>query len=101
MMKILIHSKSALFIDLHIYLNVFSNVLASASLDKRITLWNFSELTSDCCDLEEEANVIHTINVRTDSRNLIIANFLTKASPVHEIRFTRTNVIIALGTSKV
>ena len=81
------------------YYYFFSNVLASASVDCSITLWNFSKFTSDC-NLEE-VNVTHNPGVRTDSTNMIITNFRTKDSPCLGIHFTRRNLLIGVGASEV
>lgn len=78
---------------------ICSNVLISASVDSSITLWNFSKFTGDC-NLEE-VNVTHNPGVRTDSTNIIIANFRTKDSPVLGIHVTRRNLLIGVGASEV
>ena len=50
-----------------------SAVLASASVDGNIALWNYAKFTADC-NLEE-VNVTHNPSVKTNISDYIIANF--------------------------
>jgi transcription initiation factor TFIID subunit 5 len=72
-----------------------NNVLASASNDCSISLWNFNKFTTDA-NLEE-VNVTHNPTVQTDSESLLLATFRTKESPVLGIHFTRRNLLLAMG----
>ena len=75
-----------------------SSVLASASMDGSITLWNYQKFTSDC-NLEE-VNVTHNPSVKTDKSEYIIAHFRTKETPVVGIHFTRRNLLIGIGPTE-
>jgi transcription initiation factor TFIID subunit 5 len=70
-------------------------VLASASSDCSISLWNFSKFMADA-NLEE-VNVTHNPTVQTDSESMLLASFRTKESPVLGIHFTRRNLLLAVG----
>ena len=75
-----------------------NSVLASASIDGSITLWNFQKFLND--SNLEEVNVTHNPAVRTDSREVLIATFHTKETPVIGIHFTRRNLLLSFGPSE-
>ena len=75
-----------------------NSVLAAASIDGCISLWNFQKFVNE--SNLEEVNVTHNPSVRTDTTEVLIANFHTKETPVTGLYFTRRNLLIGIGPSE-
>ena len=75
-----------------------NNIMASASIDGSISLWNFQKFLNESS--LEEVNVTHNPSVRTDTSDTLIATFCTKETPIIGIHFTRRNLLLSLGPSE-
>ena len=75
-----------------------NSVLASASIDGSISLWNFQKFVNESS--LEEVNVTHNPSVRTDTSEVLIATFHTKETPITGIHFTRRNLLMCIGPSE-
>ena len=65
------------------------------SLDCTIAIWDFGKLMNEAA--LEEVNVTHNPDVRRDSENFLLGNYLAKNTPVLHLHFTRRNLLLASG----
>ena len=71
-------------------------VLASASNDLSLNIWDFAKFASEL-NLEE-VNVTHNPTVETNAADKYrLATYRTKESPIMGIHFTRRNLLLAFG----
>ena len=63
--------------------------------DCTIAIWDFGKLMNEAA--LEEVNVTHNPDVRRDSENFLLGNYLAKNTPVLHLHFTRRNLLLASG----
>jgi len=71
------------------------SVLSSSAIDCTIAIWDFGKLMNEAA--LEEVNVTHNPDVRRDSENFLLGNYLAKNTPVLHLHFTRRNLLLASG----